>query len=130
MATVPFATIMVSSVPAWISCATDVPEVTLRSASTGSIKCVMIFFIGLTWLGWFTGYVDPPATGSEGTGIDLVRQFRCGRCCFGSSRRKSTRSGCDYGTELPDLARTAVVSPLFTKPSIFTSERKLVASVA
>jgi hypothetical protein len=36
----------------------------------------------------------------------------------------------DYGKNVPDLARTVVVSPLFMKPSAFTSERRLVASVA
>ena len=35
-----------------------------------------------------------------------------------------------YGSAVPDLARTRVVSPLLTKPSMFTSERKLVASLA
>ena len=35
-----------------------------------------------------------------------------------------------YGKNVPDRARTIVVSPLLMKPSVFTSKRKLVASVA
>lgn len=34
----------------------------------------------------------------------------------------------DYGRAVPDLDFTAVVSPLLRLPSVFTSERKLVAS--
>jgi hypothetical protein len=39
-----------------------------------------------------------------------------------------SRSDC-YGRNVPERERTTVVSPLLMKPSAFTSERKLVASV-
>jgi hypothetical protein len=46
----------------------------------------------------------------------------------GQAQRTPPSTG-PYGRNVPDLARTTVVSPLLMKPSAFTSERKFVASV-
>ena len=54
------------------------------------------------------------------------------RCVF--VRGKRTRDSLDsrnaYGRAVPERDRTAMVSPLLMVPSMFTSERKLVASAA